>query len=259
MKKTILLVDDNKSVIEIIRALLVRNDYEVVAATSAREATARLNEANVDLIISDIMMPEVDGFEFARKLQEDDATAEIPIIYLTALDSLEDEFEGYMAGAVDYMTKPFKARDLLDKVERVLQRMESGMPLVMRRGLAVDVARVLVLAAQESRRVQIEGVLKDGGYESRSAPSEPASFKLLDEQSFHLLLAQAGPGCLTGEDIVRFLSTFKMQIPLVVIHEQGVDVGDSVRARAFAVVGLPVTSDDLSRVCRHALATFREA
>ena len=103
---TILIVDDTDTNIDILLALL-GTDYDIVVATDGISALEAVEESPPDLILLDIMMPGMDGYEVCNKLKANDATRDIPIIFLTALSSEEDEGRGLALGADDYISKPF--------------------------------------------------------------------------------------------------------------------------------------------------------
>ena len=104
---TILIVDDEPQNLHLLGELL-REEHEVLVAINGKEALKRArSDTPPDLILLDIMMPEMDGLQVCRELQDDLATRNIPLIFITAKDEVEDETEGLEAGAVDYITKPF--------------------------------------------------------------------------------------------------------------------------------------------------------
>lgn len=116
----ILAVDDEAAILELLELSLKKNGFEVVTAADGREALAKA--AGVDLIVLDVMLPELDGFEVCRRLKLDKATQSIPIIMLTAkLDEI-DKVLGLELGADDYMTKPFSPRELVARIKAVLRR-----------------------------------------------------------------------------------------------------------------------------------------
>lgn len=116
----ILAVDDEAAILELLELSLKKNGFEVVTAADGHEALAKA--AGVDLIVLDVMLPELDGFEVCRRLKLDKATQSIPIIMLTAkLDEI-DKVLGLELGADDYMTKPFSPRELVARIKAVLRR-----------------------------------------------------------------------------------------------------------------------------------------
>ena len=105
-KPSILVVDDTPANLTLMTGLL-QDDYQVRAATSGEKALKiAFSDNPPDLILLDIMMPEMDGHEVCRRLKADDKTREIPVIFLTAMSEVEDEEKGLNLGAVDYITKP---------------------------------------------------------------------------------------------------------------------------------------------------------
>ncbi len=118
-KKTILIVDDTETNIDILLDLL--HAYDVVVATDGPTALEIVSEQHIDLILLDIMMPEMDGYEVCRQLKQNSTTSEIPIIFITAISSEESIEKAYDIGGNDYITKPFKPKELLARVNRELQ------------------------------------------------------------------------------------------------------------------------------------------
>ncbi|MBD2113545.1 MULTISPECIES: PAS domain S-box protein [Cyanophyceae] len=116
----ILLADDNADMLDYVERLL-SPQYTVETARDGRAAIAAIRRQRPDLVLTDVMMPEIDGFELLRQLRSDVQTQELPIILLSARAGEESRIEGLAAGADDYLTKPFSARELLAKVEAALK------------------------------------------------------------------------------------------------------------------------------------------
>ncbi len=124
-RQTILAVDDTPDNLSLINSLLTP-DYQVKIATRGRKALeVAAGDPSPDLILLDIMMPEMDGYEVCRRLKEDDKTHDIPVIFLTALDHDEDEERGLELGAVDYISKPIRPSILLARVKTHLSLKEA--------------------------------------------------------------------------------------------------------------------------------------
>jgi DNA-binding response OmpR family regulator len=119
MAKTILVVDDEMRLVSVVEAYLEQEGYKVVKASNGREALFAARQEKPDLIILDIMMPEMDGFEFMRLHRKE---RETPIILLTAKVEDDDKVIGLELGADDYLTKPFRPRELIARVRAVLRR-----------------------------------------------------------------------------------------------------------------------------------------
>jgi pilus assembly protein CpaE len=118
----ILLVDDDMDTLRLVGLMLQRQGYEVRVASNGQQALGMVQSELPDLILLDIMMPEMDGYEVARRLRGDLATSEIPIIMFTAKTQVDDKVMGFEAGADDYLTKPTQPRELFAHMKAVLAR-----------------------------------------------------------------------------------------------------------------------------------------
>ncbi|WP_297094580.1 two-component regulator propeller domain-containing protein [uncultured Draconibacterium sp.] len=121
---SILVIDDNRELLEFISETLV-NDYKVITAIDGTKGMEKVEESLPDLIISDVMMPGIDGFELTRKLKSDIRTSHIPVILLTAKSGEENEYEGLQTGADYYIEKPFLPHILIKLIENVLNTRKS--------------------------------------------------------------------------------------------------------------------------------------
>lgn len=119
MAKTIMVVDDEHRLVSLVESYLKQEGYRVVTAFNGREALTVAKRESPDLIVLDVMMPEMDGYEFMRKHRAEQNT---PIILLTARVDDEEKVIGLEVGADDYMTKPFRPRELVARVRAVLRR-----------------------------------------------------------------------------------------------------------------------------------------
>jgi YesN/AraC family two-component response regulator len=133
---TVLIIDDNQELLDFVAEIL-KGEYKIVTATNGNEGLSKIEEMLPDLIVSDIMMPGIDGFELARKLKSDIKTSHIPIILLTAKSGEESEFEGMQTGADYYIEKPFFPHILNKLIENILttrknliQRFKSDITMV---------------------------------------------------------------------------------------------------------------------------------
>jgi DNA-binding response OmpR family regulator len=121
MKAKILVVDDEPDVLHLVQYNLNAADYDVVTAGDGEQALKKVRSAPPDLIILDLMLPELDGLEVCKLLRRDQSTASIPIIMLTAKAAEMDRVLGLELGADDYVTKPFSPRELVLRVKRLLR------------------------------------------------------------------------------------------------------------------------------------------
>ncbi|HZA54718.1 MAG TPA: response regulator [Candidatus Udaeobacter sp.] len=119
-KKTIMVVDDNPDIITIVKTILEGKGYKVFSASSGAELLNLLDNQKPDLIILDIMMPEMDGLEVLTRLKSVTDTATIPVILLTAKVQYEDVLGGYKLGADYYITKPFTSTQLVNGINLLL-------------------------------------------------------------------------------------------------------------------------------------------
>jgi len=122
MPEKILFVDDDMDTLRLVGLMLQRQGYEVRVANNGQQALGMVQAEVPDLILLDIMMPEMDGYEVARRLRSDPATSEIPIIMFTAKTQVDDKVMGFEAGADDYLTKPTQPRELFAHMKAVLSR-----------------------------------------------------------------------------------------------------------------------------------------
>lgn len=128
MAEKILVVDDDIDSLKLIGLMLQRNGYEVVAANSGTQALTRASADRPDLIILDIMMPDMNGYEVSRRLRRNQETAQIPIIMFTAKTLIDDKVAGFEAGADDYLTKPTHPAELASRVKAILMRSTTAKP-----------------------------------------------------------------------------------------------------------------------------------
>jgi twitching motility two-component system response regulator PilG len=119
-KKEILIVEDEESLLKLQRLLLTARGYEVQGVTDGKLALDRVASKKPDLVLLDIMLPEIDGFEVCRRIKGAEATRDIPVIMVSARKSREDMERGEQAGADWYITKPFKSAMLVEAVQRFL-------------------------------------------------------------------------------------------------------------------------------------------
>lgn len=120
MKRKILLVDDDPKIRALLEATLMGR-YEIIEASNGKETLEKVRAEKPSLVILDVLMPEMDGFEVCRILKNDPETIKIPVILLTAKKDPEDRRRGIEAGCDDYFTKPFSPRALLRRIEELLE------------------------------------------------------------------------------------------------------------------------------------------
>ena len=120
----ILVVDDEPNIIELARLYLEREGYQVEGVSTGQDALSKQSTGHPDLIVLDLMLPDIDGFEICRQLR---AKSDIPILMLTARKDDVDKIVGLELGADDYFTKPFNPRELVARVKAILRRYQAGL------------------------------------------------------------------------------------------------------------------------------------
>jgi len=122
----ILAVDDEPNIVRLIQVNLERMGYQVETANNGVQALEKIRASRPDLVVSDVMMPEMDGFELLSTIRRDPALEDLPVIMLTAKAQDKNVMEGYQRGADMYLTKPFNPMELIAFVKRILQSSNEG-------------------------------------------------------------------------------------------------------------------------------------
>jgi DNA-binding response OmpR family regulator len=156
MKKRILVVDDEPRMRRFVHMNLDLEGYEVIEADNGLQALEKVRDDAPDLVVLDVMMPDLDGFETLAHIREVSA---VPVIMLTVKGDEEDRIRGLDLGADDYVTKPFSPRELLSRIRAVLRRVEparpgGGEPLVIDEDLAIDFPRRTVIVRGEQVKLR---------------------------------------------------------------------------------------------------------
>ncbi len=176
----ILIVDDTPANLNVLSAILGKRGYRVRPAINGALALKAAQKAAPDLILLDVQMPGLDGYEVCRQLKRDAQTRDIPVIFISALDDVLDKVEAFQAGGVDYITKPFQ-------IEEVLARVENQLALHQQREeIATLLARneqLIALANQELRprlgQIAIwAAALRDGGDSALAEQIRASAYEL---------------------------------------------------------------------------------
>jgi DNA-binding response OmpR family regulator len=126
MKKKILIVDDEEDILHFLELVLREKGYDVVTAANGHDALTTAQIERPDLVLLDIMMPQMDGWEVLKLLRVDDETAHIPVAMLSARTEAKDRVQGLQEGAIDYICKPFSLQELLVKIETIFGQVGDG-------------------------------------------------------------------------------------------------------------------------------------
>jgi pilus assembly protein CpaE len=129
MTKRILVVDDDLKTVKLVGIVLDRRGYNIIAARTGEQALEKARAEAPDLIVLDIMMPDINGYEVSRRLRADPETADVPILMFSAKTEVQDKVAGFEAGADDYLTKPIHPQELVSRVEALLLRSTRGQPV----------------------------------------------------------------------------------------------------------------------------------
>ncbi|MBD1826571.1 response regulator transcription factor [Microcoleus vaginatus GB1-A2] len=195
MSARLLLVDDEPGLREAVQAYLEDSDFAVEVASNARDGWEVLQQTNPDLVISDIMMPQVDGYQFLKQVREDPRYKALPVVFLTAKGMTSDRIQGYQAGCDAYLSKPFDPDELVAIVTNLLARRAAAKE-------TTESAESPDIAALTSQMARIESLLS--GRSSIAQSPSPIKIDLTPrEQSVLDLVAQG----LMNKEIARRLET----------------------------------------------------
>jgi len=239
MSNRILIVDDTPANIQALATILKEKGYQISVATNGKQALDALARVSPDLILLDVMMPEMDGFETCRRLKTAEPWRQIPVIFLTSKTETTDIVKGFELGAVDYVAKPFNAHELLARVNTHLTMDE------LRRSLAqknVELARAHELVRRAFGRYVSEEVatsilqspegLELGGEERE------VTILMSDLRGFTALAARQKP-----HDVIEFLNLYlEAMVDVISRYEGTIDeiIGDAI----LVIFGAPVASRD---------------
>ncbi|MFO1394211.1 MAG: response regulator transcription factor [Steroidobacteraceae bacterium] len=229
----ILLIDDDRRHSDLLKAYLGRFGMELVCAPDADSGLARLESADPDLLLLDVMLPKRDGFDVCREVRR---RSSIPIVMLTARDDVIDRVSGLELGADDYVCKPFEPRELVARIQSVLRRVES-------RGTAREVLKFVGLEIDlEARAVRVDDAtveLTSMEFELLAVLARHAGRKMSRDE----ILVQ-----LRGVDAT--LLTRSVDIAVSRLRQKIGDTGKPARfiqtvwGRGYVFVGRPVPDDD---------------
>lgn len=238
----ILVVDDNRDNIELVRDILEVTGHTILSAVNGLDALEIASAELPDLVILDVNMPRMDGFEVCRRLKEGEDTSGIPVIMLTAQDAIESRVEGLTAGADDYLTKPFSPRELMARVDRSLRSkaisddMRSQQLLLRKTFSRFVAAPVVDQLLQNPEQVRLGGKL------------QPVTVFFADLQGFTSLSEQTEP-----ETLLQLLNSYHTYMVRIVLQYGGtIDkfLGDGL----MALFNTPVYQDDhIARAVKTAL------
>lgn len=239
MSNRILVVDDTPANIQVLSSTLKDKGYQISAATSGAQALTAVGRLQPDLILLDVMMPEMDGFETCRRLKESELTRDIPVIFLTARTETADIVRGFEAGAVDYVAKPFNTWELLARVNTHLTVDQ------LRRSLAaknVELARAHELVRRAFGRYVSEEVaeclLRTPDALQLGGEEREVTILMSDLRGFTAMAARQKP-----QEVIEFLNLYlETMVDVISRYEGTIDeiIGDAI----LVLFGAPVKCED---------------
>ncbi len=288
-KKKILIVDDDPTSLKILESLLPADRYSIVKANNGREALESAFDQPPDLILLDIMMPGIDGYELARRIKKDPRTKDVPIIIVTALDESQSKVKGLEEGAEELLSKPIHATELLARVSSMLRlkeyrdqlavRMFSGMNfgVVTKRPEEVqikeeDLPQILLVEDTEVDAKIVKRALEEEPFHLNTVTSGREAFFFINHKKIDLILLDILLPDLDGFEICRRIKKEHEDIQVVIVTclddleskikgvELGADdflvkpiIGRELKARVKALLEKKVHLDSLRTHYQEAL------
>jgi len=238
----ILVVDDELKNVKLLEALLLPRGYAVVKAYNGEEALQQVQQEQPDLILLDVMMPLLDGFEVCKRLKENDETRLIPVVIMTALGQVEDRVKGIEAGADDFLTKPVNRDELMARIRtslRLRQTIERKVGLLQ--GIQEHLAKFVPQAVQR--------LIAENPAAPELAKREQDVSILFADISGYTKLSEALPQDQVSFIVERYFSSF-----LDCVHANGGDISETAGDGLMAI--FPAT--DPARHARNAVKTALE-
>lgn len=221
----ILLIEDNKDMRLFVRELLIKH-YKVEVAVNG-EAGLRMAIANLpDLIITDLMMPKMNGIELCKRLKSDVNTSHIPVIMLTAKAGMENKIEGLETGADDYLTKPFEGKELLVRTKNLIEQRQRLRELFSGRNVRIDPKKVTVTSVDEKFLEQVLALLEENFPDSQFGVPEMQEFLAMSKTQLHRKLK-----ALTNEAPGELLRNFRLKRAAQLLTQKA----DNVTQIAYSV------------------------
>jgi two-component system cell cycle response regulator len=243
----VLIVDDEPIMVNLMIAALSEEGYQVATAVNGALALAQVEAFKPDVVLLDVVMPELNGFQVTERLKADPATAGIPIILVTGLGSIEDRVKGLEAGADDFLSKPFNLDELLVRVRSLARLKELQDKLAKKEAECPEGRRrqprrrqpLLLVVEDDKRIVRIcENVLSAGGYQIIGAGDAEAAIRFMAQETPDLIILDL---MLPGMDGLEFLAKLKGEpshsdVPVIILSALG-DLKTKVK-------GLQMGADD---------------
>lgn len=225
-KPIILVVEDNKDMRTYIRRCF-SDDYTIIEASNGNEGLQLAIDKIPDLIISDVMMPEMDGFELCKSIRADFKTTHIPVVLLTAKSDQENRIEGLRTGANDYLSKPFNAEELIIKVENILRFIEKQQKLY-KSSLDVTPLKINYSTAEEDFAKSIQEVLNNHLHKADFNIEQFCSVTHMSRTQLHRKVK-----ALTGYSATAFIRQQRVKVAAELLKEPGNSISNVCYSTGF--------------------------
>src|SRR5512135_1114613 len=239
MGNRILVVDDTPANLQALAGILKEKGYQISVATNGKQALEVLARVRPDLVLLDVMMPEMDGFETCRRMKASEQWRQIPIIFLTAKTDVTDIVQGFELGAVDYVAKPFNAHELLARVNTHLTMDE------LRRSLAgknAELARAHELVRRAFGRYVSEevaaSILKSPDGLELGGEEREVTILMSDLRGFTALAGRLSP-----HDVIELLNLYLEAMVDVISRYEGT-INEIIGDAILVVFGAPIACED---------------
>ncbi|MBT9582054.1 response regulator [bacterium] len=234
--RTVLIVDDEPSIRRFLRHLLEQEGYDVLEAGSGQEALTRCQREQPDLVLLDLRLPDMTGFEILSELKRNEETTEIPVVILSIV---QDREEGFRLGASDYLTKPVDRDRLMERIQRLIGTQGS--------------LNILVVEDDPSVQRALQAILENHHYQVKAVFSAEDALETLKEWRPALILLDLMLPGLSGNDFLKELKqhTDLAQLPVVVLTAADSDSRSEAKLLgAHSVVGKPFIENELTGLIR---------
>ena len=225
-RKTILIVEDNYELQAFIKELLIVQ-YNIILAENGEEGYYYAKSNLPDLILSDIMMPKLDGVEMCIKLQNDDLTKHIPIVLLTAKNSTNSKIAGLKSGAIEYISKPFNTKELLLKVHNIITSKEH----IISKYRKETISRPAILLDKSQDEIFLESLVSN-----INLRLDDANFKLEElADALNMSYSRLYRKCksLTGNSLLDFVRLLRLKKAAILIAKYGFNISEAAFKTGF--------------------------
>jgi two-component system cell cycle response regulator len=235
----ILVVDDEEQNLELMEAMLLPAGYEVLLASRGEDALVATRDQKPDLIILDLMMPSLSGFEVCARVKTDPQTAAIPVLFVTALSKLADKERALAAGGDDFLTKPFQRAELLARVEALLKvrhvnrDLDRALAYLQKGEMArpvpppepfppqppgrPDAGVILVVDDEALPRQLYAELLRDAGYSVHEAENGPQALRIAGQEPIDIVLLDIMMPGMSGLEVLGKLGEVTPDSPVIII------------------------------------------